>query len=78
MVWGVSPLKPETSWEGHLFGAVTGFIITLAFAKKKPFQEIIEEETVDELSEFSGPTISDEYFTGVEYYIWEDEESEDK
>ena len=78
MVWGVLPLKPETSWEGHLFGAITGFILTLAFAKKKPFQDTIEEETNDELSEFSEPTVSDEYFTDIEYHLWEDEESEEK
>lgn len=29
MVWGVLPLAPEVSWEGHLFGAVSGIAAAL-------------------------------------------------
>jgi len=72
MVWGILPLKPEISWEGHLFGAVTGLILTLAFANKK-HSEIIEPKLEDDdFSDFSEPTISDDNFTSIKYFI-EDE-----
>jgi len=29
MVWGVLPIYPETSWEGHLFGAISGWVLAI-------------------------------------------------
>ncbi|MCF6365918.1 MAG: rhomboid family intramembrane serine protease [Bacteroidales bacterium] len=74
MVWGILPIKPEISWEGHLFGAVTGFILTLAFAKKIPEEYIVEPETNDDLSEFSAPDLSDDYYSEVKYHIKKEDE----
>ncbi len=31
MVWGVLPLEPGISWEGHLFGGLTGLISAIIF-----------------------------------------------
>ncbi len=73
MVWGVLPLKPETSWEGHLFGAITGVIVTLAFAKHKPLQAEPRKPIIEEITDFSEPTISDDYYSDIEYFYEEDE-----
>jgi len=73
MVWGVLPLKPATSWEGHLFGAITGLILTIAFANKKPLLATKKKlDIVDnDINEFSEPTISDSSFNEVEYFYKE-------
>ena len=73
MVWGIFPNKPEISWEGHLFGAITGFIITIAFANKKPLLATKKniELNDDEINEFSKPEISSEDFNGVKYFYIE-------
>ncbi len=38
LVWGVLPLKKEISWEGHLFGALTGIAAAIIFRKKDPYK----------------------------------------
>jgi len=74
MVWGVLPLKPETSWEGHLFGAVTGFILTLGFANKTYSVKIEDKKIVEtEISEFSEPTISNDNFSEISFYYKADD-----
>ncbi|MEL6673480.1 MAG: rhomboid family intramembrane serine protease [Bacteroidota bacterium] len=48
IVWGVLPLQPHVSWEGHLFGAVTGIALALNFRKhgpqRKKYSWELEEE----------------------------------
>lgn len=34
MLWYVTPIKPEISWEGHLSGMLTGFLLSLVYKKK--------------------------------------------
>jgi len=36
MVWGVLPVKPEISFESHLFGALTGIVCSYIFRKNDP------------------------------------------
>ncbi|MFK7924794.1 MAG: rhomboid family intramembrane serine protease [Bacteroidia bacterium] len=36
MIWGLFPGEPGISWEGHLFGALTGVLLALAFRKRGP------------------------------------------
>ncbi|MBV6477848.1 MAG: hypothetical protein HGGPFJEG_00592 [Ignavibacteria bacterium] len=55
MVWGVLPVKPEISFESHLFGAAAGFICAFVFRKVDlPPDETEDEEALD----------SDEYDDG--------------
>ncbi len=35
LVWGVLPIKPWISWEGHLFGMLTGIFLAYVFKGKK-------------------------------------------
>jgi membrane associated rhomboid family serine protease len=36
MIWGVLPIQPSISWEGHLFGAVAGVILAFYYREKGP------------------------------------------
>lgn len=49
MVWGVLPIKPGISWEGHLFGAIAGIILAFYYRTDGPQRpkyswELEEEE----------------------------------
>lgn len=35
-IWGILPINPEISWEGHLFGAISGFIFAIYYRKEAP------------------------------------------
>lgn len=59
LVWHMLPffVKPTTSWEGHLSGAIAGTLCSLAFMhqgpqKPQPFEE--EEGEEEEMEEVSG------------------------
>ena len=43
MIWGVLPLQPGVSWEGHLSGAISGTALAFLLRNKGP-QRIVEEE----------------------------------
>lgn len=36
MVWGLFPIEPHISWEGHLAGAVSGIVLALIYRKRGP------------------------------------------
>ncbi|MEI6766058.1 MAG: rhomboid family intramembrane serine protease [Bacteroidota bacterium] len=38
LIWGVLPSDPRISWEGHLFGAVSGILLAFFF-RKTPLSE---------------------------------------
>lgn len=63
LVWGVFPLNPEISWEGHLTGAVSGVVMAVFFRKHGP-QNDIEKE------------IDDSDLDGIEPYWLEGSEEE--
>lgn len=49
LIWGVLPIKQGVSWEGHLFGAVTGAVIAFAFRKSDPHKRYDwEDEEYDD------------------------------
>jgi membrane associated rhomboid family serine protease len=48
LFWGIFPLKPEISWESHLWGGISGFALAWLFRNKAPVQhENVEDETDD-------------------------------
>ena len=71
MVWGVLPLKPEVSWESHLFGAITGLILALIFVPKKIKVDDKSEEEDFFTEEFSTPESNDESITEINYHFIE-------
>lgn len=48
MIWGIFPMKPQVSWEGHLMGLLTGVILAFIYRKLGPqapkYQYEIEKE----------------------------------
>lgn len=57
MWWGILPVDPTISWEGHLMGAFAGFVLAIYFRKKGGPQrklyswELEDEEDDDEEKE---------------------------
>ena len=56
MVWGVLPLDPTVSWEGHLFGALTGIMLAWVYRREGPQRPVYwkDEEDTDEEPAFAG------------------------
>lgn len=52
MVWGVFPIKEGVSWEGHLFGALAGFFLAIAFKKYGPQREVHFYDSEDYKEEY--------------------------
>lgn len=46
MIWGVLPIQPGVSWDGHLFGAIAGIFVAYLFRNIN--RKIPKEETEDE------------------------------
>ncbi len=44
LFWGIFPLKPEISWESHLWGGISGFGIALLIRNPLPEKEDISDE----------------------------------
>jgi membrane associated rhomboid family serine protease len=42
LIWGVLPINPDVSWEGHLWGAISGVVLALYYRKY-----IIRRDTFD-------------------------------
>jgi membrane associated rhomboid family serine protease len=45
IMWGIFPLKQDISWEGHLFGAISGVLVAFHFRKEGPQREVYEWES---------------------------------
>ncbi len=47
MIWGILPGKENVSWESHLFGFVSGFMVAFYFGKYN-VTELEEQEAINE------------------------------
>lgn len=48
LLWGIFPIKPEISWESHLWGGVSGFGLAFIFRNAASNQPSLVEEADDE------------------------------
>lgn len=48
MFWGVFPIKPDVSWEAHLWGGISGIILAIAYKNQGPPKPKITIEDEDE------------------------------
>lgn len=62
MFWGIFPLEKGISWEGHLGGAITGFLLAMYYINVEPVEEVREKEHVwdDDEPEFDDWKMEDE------------------
>lgn len=44
MFWGIFPIKPEISWESHLWGGISGLALVIFFRKSIPYDHIETED----------------------------------
>ncbi len=48
LFWGIFPIKPEISWESHLWGGVSGLVLAYLYRHSAPLDQAIEEEDVED------------------------------
>lgn len=48
-IWGIFPIDPEISWDGHLSGAISGIFLAIVFHKYGPPQQKYDWEEESEL-----------------------------
>ena len=54
LVWGMLPIQPDISWEGHLWGAISGIVVAWHYRKyiirrdKFDWEEDEDEEEIEE------------------------------
>ncbi|MEO0404193.1 MAG: rhomboid family intramembrane serine protease [Bacteroidota bacterium] len=88
IVWGVLPIDPKVSWEGHLTGLASGLILAFVFRGEAPKRKLYQYE-IDELLEAEEDEqrkaeieASVEHHTGpyrrIRYIYIKDEEAQSK
>lgn len=66
MIWGIFPIQVDVSWEGHLFGAITGTVLSYYYLKEGPQPERPawldepEDDTIDYNIEYDPESEPDE------------------
>ena len=50
MFWGIFPVKPEISWESHLWGGLSGFVLAWLYRKSAPSMHNPGEESENDES----------------------------
>lgn len=64
MFWGIFPIKPEISWESHLWGSVSGFILSFYYREKGPRRPTAswenEKDQEDENGEWNEELINED------------------
>lgn len=59
MVWGVLPIDPNVSWEGHLFGGLSGLVVAFYYKDQGPQRKKYQWEIDEEMEEMN-----------MDYYDW--------
>jgi membrane associated rhomboid family serine protease len=69
-IWGLFPIDPKISWEGHLMGATSGTILSLIYYKQGPpihpydLEKEMDEDDEDE-TEFTDDEIEESEETNI-------------
>lgn len=64
MFWGLLPIDPSISWDGHLSGAIAGVLLSLWFKEQGPPRQKFDWEEDDDDNDDDEAGTSD-----VEYYV---------
>jgi len=59
LVWGLLPLDPNVSWEGHLFGGIAGVAVAFLYKDRGPQRKRYQWEIEEEMEEHD-----------MDYYDW--------
>lgn len=51
MWWGILPVDPSISWEGHFWGGFAGIVLAFVFRKKGPQRQVYHWDDEDETEE---------------------------
>ena len=62
MVWGIFPIRPGMSWEGHLWGSVAGIILAIYYRKQGPQKKKYSWE-IEEMEEMEEPAQSNDSYS---------------
>lgn len=62
MLWGIFPILPEVSWESHLWGAVSGLILSFFYRKQGPQRQKKEWEDESEDDNWGEKYDEDDYW----------------
>lgn len=57
MFWGIFPIKPEISWESHLWGSASGFFLSIYYRNRGPQRQHYEWEDEPDEEEDEFPSI---------------------
>ncbi len=60
IMWGVFPLQPGMSWEGHLFGAIAGVLVAFNYRKEGPQRRVYHWEEEDDETDTGIPVENDQ------------------
>ncbi len=78
MIWGIFPIQERVSWEGHLWGAVSGVVFAWVFRRKGPVNpkydwELEEDEDDDGPWNITKQKVDE--MTAWDHYIQRDQEN---
>ncbi len=78
LVWGLLPIRPEISWEGHLSGTISGVVLAFYYRKYIIRREKYDWELEEEEDEESGAEEPDEAKAEEQEKAEKNEQEEEK